>query len=163
MTKKTRHGDEERERAIALYILYGNIERVAEEMHIAPSTIRGWIKKADAESGAVADLRAKKRAEFADRAWGTIDKGVRLLEREMTTALQGAEQIDEIIRQISAMGSDDMAYKDRVELIKRLSRIARPDMREITTAIGTMYDKAALARGESTANETFAVNIKVVD
>ena len=163
MAKKTRHGDEERERAIALYILYGNIERVAEEMHIAPSTIRGWIKKADAESGAVADLRAKKRAEFADRAWDTISKGVELLEREMSTALEDAEKIDTIIDEISGISNEDMPYKDRVELIKRLSRIARPDMREITTAIGTMYDKAALARGESTANETFAVNIKVVD
>lgn len=163
MARKVRHSDEERERAISLYVMYGNIGQVADEMGIAESTIRAWIKKADKETGAVADLRAKKRAEFADRAWDTISKGVELLDREMHTALEDAAKIDKIIDEIAGMSNEDMPYKERVELIKRLSRIARPDMREITTAIGTMYDKAALARGESTANETFSVNIKVID
>lgn len=163
MAKKKRYSEADRERAIALYIVCGNIEQVADEMKIAPSTVRGWIKKADEEGGEIAEMRAKKRAEFADRAWNTIEKGVRLLDREMETALDDMDKIDKIIDEISCIRSEDMPYKDRVDLIKRLSRMARPDMREITTAIGTMYDKAALARGESTANETFSVNIKVID
>ena len=162
MTKR-RHSDEERERAIARYAVCGNIGQVAEEMEIAESTIRRWIKKADGETGEVADLRAKKRAEFAEKAGETIEKGVALLDREMQTALEDAATIDNIIKQLDSISDDDMKYKERVDLIKRLSRLARPDMREITTAIGTMYDKAALARGESTANETFCVNIKVID
>ncbi len=32
----------------------------------------------------------------------------------------------------------------------------------ITTAIGTLYDKRALAKGDSTSNETFEVNVKVI-
>ena len=33
----------------------------------------------------------------------------------------------------------------------------------LTTAIGTLYDKRALAKGESTTNETLEVNVKVIE
>ena len=33
----------------------------------------------------------------------------------------------------------------------------------LTTAIGTLYDKRALAKGESTTNETLEVNVRVIE
>lgn len=33
----------------------------------------------------------------------------------------------------------------------------------LTTAIGTLYDKRALAKGESTSNEAMEINVKVIE
>jgi hypothetical protein len=78
-------------------------------------------------------LQEKKKDEFADKASQIIDKFLVLLDRKAERALGDDEQFDKL----------------------------RPT--EITTAIGTLYDKRALAKGENTQNESINVNIKIID
>jgi len=82
--------------------------------------------------------------------------GVELIQRQMRTALDKQAEVD---RLIDAVEDDpDMDYKTRQGIIRNLGKIVRPDMRELTIAVGTLYDKRALSLGDSTANE----NIKIV-
>ena len=64
--------------------------------------------------------RANKKLEFIDKAWEAAAKGIRIVN----TKLEAIEKSPELA--------------------------AETDMREISTAVGTMIDKARLAAGEST-------------
>lgn len=58
--------------------------------------------------------------------------------------------------------ADRLIKKAMGKLDKALDREDIP-VNNLTTVIGTLYDKKALAKGEATSNNTFEVNIKVVE
>ena len=57
---------------------------------------------------------------------------------------------------------DRLIYKALGKLEKELDKDGIP-INNLTTVIGTLYDKMRLANGESTENNKFEVNIKVVE
>lgn len=57
---------------------------------------------------------------------------------------------------------DRLIYKALGKLDKELNKNDIP-INNLTTVIGTLYDKMRLANGESTENNKFEVNIKVVE
>lgn len=57
---------------------------------------------------------------------------------------------------------DRLIYKALGKLEKELDKDDIP-INNLTTVIGTLYDKMRLANGESTENNKFEVNIKVVE
>lgn len=57
---------------------------------------------------------------------------------------------------------DRLIYKALGKLEKELDKEDIP-INNLTTVIGTLYDKMRLANGESTENNKFEVNIKVVE
>jgi len=146
----------DREKAYALYASSGNLTQVHEQTGIPISTIKTWIDNED-KSTEIAKLRNEKKAEFAEACWKPITIGVELIEREMLTARDKQAELEQLIDMIN--DSDEMSYKAKQDAIKNISRIARPDMRELTTAIGTLYDKQALAVGDSTANESIKIEL----
>lgn len=78
------------------------------------------LKKQFEKDKSFEQLRAKKQKEFIDRAWEAASKGMDLINRRI----------------------DQIASSDE--------KVAATDMREISTAVGTMIDKARLASGEAT-------------
>ena len=78
------------------------------------------LKKKFEADDSFVQIRTDKKQEFIEKAWEVAGKGIEIIKRRM-------EQIS----------SDDEA-------------IASTDMREVTTAVGTMIDKARLTAGEST-------------
>jgi transposase-like protein len=154
--KIRQYTDIEKEQALALYAVNGNITYVSTQTGVPKATLYGWIQQADKSPVPVREARTKKRAEFAEAAWETVQMGVELIQRQMRTALDKQAEVD---RLIDAVEDDpDMDYKTRQGIIRNLGKIVRPDMRELTIAVGTLYDKRALSLGDSTANE----NIKIV-
>lgn len=57
---------------------------------------------------------------------------------------------------------DRLIYKALGKLEKELDKDGIP-INNLTTVIGTLYDKMRLANGESTENNKFEVNIKVIE
>ena len=45
-----------------------------------------------------------------------------------------------------------MSDRDKIETAKKLSRLKLEDIKALTTAIGTLYDKKALTDGKATSN-----------
>lgn len=73
--------------------------------------------------------RADKKQEFIELAWQAAAKGIRIVNAKL----------------------------DDIEKSQELA--AKTDMREISTAVGTMIDKARLAAGESTQNVNGTVSL----
>jgi transposase-like protein len=159
VAKHRRYSDKDKETALALFAVNGNIAYVAETSGVPESTIRSWIKTSNATDKPIAEIRAKKKAEFAEKCWKPITIGVALIERQMQTAYDKQDELDKLIDIVSDIKDEDMSYKMKQSIIRKIEKMARPDMRELTTAIGTLYDKQALAVGDSTANESIKIEL----
>lgn len=151
---KKRYTDEQKETALAMYAVNGNITYVAEQTGIPKQTVWQWIDKDNRENkdNPISQIRTKKKAEFAEKCWEPITTGVELINRQMETFRDKQEELDRILELIEDISEDDIPYKKKLQIIKNVEKLARPDMRELTTAIGTLYDKQALAKGEKTVD-----------
>lgn len=105
------------------------------------------------------NLRKEKENEFADKATEIIDKGLILLTKRLSRAIEHEEDLDNLIDDIWDMDDDEMSYKDKDKLVNKIKTLQLQNIKDITTAIGTLYDKRALSRGESTQNLGFTTDI----
>lgn len=135
-----------------------NISEVARSVNRPASTVRDVIKK-NKDDDRYVQLREKKKDEFVDKATRIINLGTDLLEKRMKTALNKAEEIELTMDYISGLDDDDVSYKEKLSMLRQMNKIQLNSLNEITTAIGTMYDKRALSNGESTTNETITIKM----
>lgn len=150
-TKQTRrkrrtYTDQEKEHAIAVYTTCGNLSRTYRETGVPISTLRGWLAEQPAEEIQQARLDAKGR--FVEAAWETIAKGLQTGNTLMSFALENKGRIDEAVKAVLSGNIDE---KDKTALIKALVSLSNFNLRDISTYIGTIYDKIALATGEPTS------------
>lgn len=144
--KKRPWTDADKERAIAVYVTTGNLSRTSRETGVPISTLRGWLAEQPPEKVAQARLDAKK--QFIQAAWETVLNGIHVGNTLMSFALENKGRIDAAI---DAILNSDFNKEDKVELIKAVSRLSKFDLREVSTYIGTIYDKIALATGQPTS------------
>lgn len=136
---------EVKERALAALAVSNNIDALSREMGIPASTLRKWRKEVSDETE-FAELRAKKRADFVDLAWETIRDALELGARRVKRAIEKEEELDEILEE----AEDKLTGVQREAALSKIRTLQIQNLREISTYIGTMYDKAALAAGEET-------------
>lgn len=120
MAKGQKYNEEIKERAWAMFSVYGNLNYISRHLKVPRSTITGWKKEFDKlseESDVIANLRNVKKQEFVVRAWQAVNLSQTLLEKALKDAEAGKREID----------------------VDKLVRI-----------IGTLYDKQALANKEAT-------------
>lgn len=160
--KNRKKPDEIKEQALLLYATNGNINETARTLNIAKSTVFRWINEPE-RSELVEQVRTEKRMEFADRASEIIESGLQLLERRLGTALDHENELDSLIHAIYDTDNKEINQDEKNRLVAKIRTLQVQKLGDITTAVGTMFDKRALARGEATANSTFEVNIKIVD
>lgn len=152
-----RYSDKDREKALAIYMETGSAQVVSERLNIPRTTIKTWIGKMSADE--IAETRRKKREEFATRAWVPINKALTLLDRELDTALNKQDELDALYDIIMDIDKGELSDKRKLEIARKIERLQRMDLRELTTAIGTLYDKQALALGDSTSNQSITVEL----
>ncbi len=136
-----------------------NFSETARNLNIPEKTVETIYKK-NMDKEEFARLRQEKRDEFVDRANRIVNKGTELLEKKLTLALEKQEDLEMLIDEIMDIKDDDMKYKEKVDAIKKITKLQLNNLSEITTAIGTIYDKRALAKGESTQNQTMIVKME---
>ena len=145
-----KYTDLDRESAVAEYMSGKSLTEVSKTRKVPIATLSRWInEKPPAE---VEKARNEKKAEFARMAWEPIANAMSLINRELLVALDRQKEIEDAIEVIGNTSDNEMKYKEREAAIRRLSKLERFDLRELTTAIGTLYDKQALASGDSTNN-----------
>lgn len=151
---KGRYSDEVREMAKHLFAAENNFRAVAKKVGVSEATVRNWAKewKQDPEFDVLCD---KKKASFVEKADKIIDSGLELLMRRFNKALEFERELDVILRRLSE--DDECEGSELTEFAKKTHELKLQNIREITTAIGTLYDKRALAKGESTENTSVKV------
>lgn len=129
----------------------GNFAETSRELGYAVSTVEVIVKK-NKDKEEFIELVKQKRADFSARADKIIDKGLRLLDRQLSRAIDREDEIDELIDEVYNADEDVLSDRDKNETARRLSRLKLEDIKALTTAIGTLYDKKALSDGKATSN-----------
>lgn len=75
-----------------------------------------------------------------------------MLDRQLSRAIDREDEIDELIDEVYNADEDVLSDRDKNETARRLSRLKLEDIKALTTAIGTLYDKKALSDGKATSN-----------
>ncbi|MBQ8371548.1 MAG: hypothetical protein IJX38_01230 [Clostridia bacterium] len=165
MARGQKYGDDVRERAYALLATNGNVRAVAKELGLPYTTVRTWrntwmreendtsdsendtIGASDFGESELAKLRTKKRTEFAANAWSFIEKASRLLGRRLERAVEEEARLDKILDVCADL---ELTQAQKRELYSKISMLKLESTKELTTIIGTLYDKQALANREAT-------------
>jgi len=139
-----------------------NFSETARQLNMPVKTVEK-IYKDNKDKDEFAKLCNEKKEEFVEKADRIINKATKLLEKRLDTALESQDELEEIINKIWKMDKDDYNETEKKAVVNKISKMQLNNLSEITTALGTIFDKRALARGESTVNNKFEVEIKVVD
>ncbi len=167
MAQGKKYNDDVKEKAFALLACNNNTQAVAEELGIPYTTVKTWEKKwlngvhkqketsvktitKPCEDNLV-ELRNKKKEEFVENAWELIGKVRTLLERRLDRAILSENIIDELVEEITKLDSKQLTDSQRKALYSKISAIKIENVRELSTVLGTLYDKQALANKEATA------------
>ena len=145
------------------YAVTRNYSETGRNLGIPESTVRKIVDD-NKEDELFAKLCEQKRDEFVESADKIIYKATNLLERKLDVALDYQNELDVILSIASHLdGDEELSNSELRALINRVNKLQVNALTEITTAIGTMYDKRALAKGDPTSNEKFEVSIRVIE
>ena len=137
-----------------------NYEETARQLNMPSATVKD-IVKANKDKEEFLELRRQKQDEFADKASEIIDKGLLLLNRRLNRAIEEEETLDDLIEEIWSMDDEEMSQQTKTATVNKIRNMQLHNLKDITTAIGTLYDKRALSKGEMTQNVGFATNLSL--
>lgn len=138
-----------------------NYSETARDLNMAESTVRKIVAD-NKDKPEFATLCDEKKKDFADKASAIIDKGLKILDMRLSTALDKQYELDRLIDEIDSADEEEIPYKQKMRAISLIEEAQIQKIKDISTMIGTLYDKRALARGESTQNVDFATNSETV-
>jgi transposase-like protein len=145
-----------REKAYALFATEDNVSRIARELGVPDSTVRGWKKKYDEECAkdpVKAKARDDQKSAFVQDCWGIINNSIKVAARRIERAANEEERIDALIDAVcDASAEADLDPKRESDILRKVESLKCEDLVKLTTVIGTLYDKQALASGDNTAN-----------
>lgn len=137
MAQGKKYNDDIKEKAFALLACNNSIADVARALGLPYTTIKTWSNKYLDQSEKLAQqeengkhndeynlvkLRQRKKEEFIRNAWRIIGKAYTLIERRIDRALENPEDTE-----------------------------CEMNVRELSTVLGTLYDKQALACKDATS------------
>lgn len=138
-----------------------NYSETARVLNMPMTTVEKIVKD-NKDKPEFVRLCDEKKADFADKASRIIDKGLELIDRRLTLALDSQDKLDKLIDEIDSTSEEEMSYKEKISAINLIREAQLQKIKDVTTAVGTLYDKRALARGETTQNIDFATNSETI-
>ena len=160
MAKGKKHKPETVYKVMLSYFVTGNFNETAQLLGLAESTVRTIVDR-NKDNPEFAKLRQEKQSEFVEKADKIINQALELLDKRLALALENQEKLDDLIDKVYDI--DDLSPGEQRNIAKKLSKMQLNNLSEITTALGTMYDKRALAKGEPTSNEKLTINVELTD
>ena len=140
-----------------------NFAETARQLKIPETTVEK-IYKDNKDKEEFVKLCARKKDEFVEKADRIINKATELLERRIEMALDNQDELEDIIDEVwNLSNSKDFNETKKKTIVNKIGKMQLNNLSEITTAIGTIYDKRNLAEGKSTENTRLDVSIKVVE
>ena len=130
-----------------------NFSETARNLNIPEKTVETIYKK-NIDKEEFAELRCEKREEFINKATRIVNKGTELIERKLTLALEKEEALEMLIDEVMDIKDDDMKYKEKVNTIKKISKLQLNNLSELTTTVGIIYDKRILSENNNNQDKT---------
>lgn len=144
------------------YYITRNYSETSRQLYIPEPTVRKIVKE-NIHKEEFTKLYEEKKEEFIKDADRIINKGTRLLEKRLDTALEHQEELEELIYEIWNADKDEIKEQQKKGLVQKVSKIQINSLNEITTAIGTLYDKKRIAETGTIETTTPGININIVD
>ena len=138
--------DEKREEVKALLATGISKNDIAKRCKLSWSTVDNISKE---EPDKIEKFREHKRTEFIDRLWSSMDKALGLADKRIQIAMEASDKLDELV---DTIGDSDLDFKKAQELQNAISNLSTIPLGQISTFIGTIYDKHALMTGGKTAD-----------
>lgn len=167
MASGSKYSDKDREEALAMLVIDG-VSAVARKTGIPKATLSQWkngkVKCTEQSAKNYEQLRTEKKKEFVENAWKSIRLANELIERQLQRALKQEAEINNILdtalEEIADSDMSETAKKTaRTTLYKRIEALKIEDINKLSTTMGTLYDKQALANNESTVNTNEKIEI----
>lgn len=140
------------------WVITNNFKETARDLGLAVTTVKS-IVDSNKDKPEFVKLRNEKMNEFSSRASEIIQKGLTLLNKRLDRAIMYEDDLDVLINEIFATSKTELSQDEKNKLINKIRALQLQDIKAITTAIGTLFDKKALADG--TATENVSVEIKL--
>lgn len=138
--------DEKREQVKALLATGAAKNDVAKKVGISWATVDSIAKEAPDQ---IESFREQKRAQFIDRLWNSMDEALKLADKRIAIAIDANNKLDELSDKV---GDANLDPKQAIELQRALENVTAVPLGQISTFIGTIYDKHALMTGGKTAD-----------
>lgn len=126
-----------------------NYKETARELDLPYMTVKSIVDK-NRDKPEFVKLRNEKMNEFSNRASEIIQKGLTLLNKRLDRAIASEEDLDILIDEIYATDKEELSQDEKNRLVNKIRTLQVQNMKDITTAIGTLFDKKALADGKPT-------------
>lgn len=172
MAKGQKYNDDIKEQAFALLATNNNCQYVADKLGLPYTTVKTWEKqflakcKNDSLDGItnsneqnLVEARNKKKLEFIDSSWENIKLADQLIKRRLKRALEQEDEIDGLLNAaMEELDDEDKTngrsnFKKRQRVCGKIDALRLENISQISTTLGTLYDKSALANGEATSRE----------
>ena len=160
MKDRKKYSDELKEQAYAMLVT-NSMRYVSRELNIPVGTLAGWKKERDAKAieqgtDTIEQLRAKKKEEFVHKAWGIIGDALDVAHIRIARAKNIEDNIDIVAEELKKNAKvieeqSGIGWFALLNLIKDLKETKNFKLSEITTLVGTLYDKQCLATKEPTS------------
>ena len=163
-TEKKQHSEELKEKILAEIATGVPMTQLSKKYKIPVSTMGTWKTNARTKNDEFENLRKERKEQFINNAWNIINDSVAVAQKRVGRSKDLEENIDLVANAIkknaeSISKDTGLGYFDLVNLVKELNSLKSPKISELSTLIGTMYDKQALASDEATEN----VKVKLED
>ena len=149
MAQGSKYTDEQKEQALAMLTTM-SFKAVSKSLKIPERTLRDWKDTEEKINPEFAELRNEKKKQFVESSWRIIEKANQLIEKKIDRALSAEEDIDKIMKK--AKGNESLDKDDIVALTKNINKLNIENIGQVSTVIGTLYDKQALINKEATVN-----------
>lgn len=160
---KTKYTEKQKAKAMAMLEANVTLTSASKQLNIPKTTLHDWQKeftKVKVEFGTKSDTSEQEKklefiglvdrykAEFIDKSWDIIRTAETLIERRLKRAVESEDKLDEVI---SLIDGSDISDKAKTDLINKIRTAKVDDIVKLSTVLGTLYDKQALANKEATS------------
>ncbi len=149
-------------KVLASYATTHNYSETARNLGMAMTTVEKIVKE-NKDNPEFVKLCDETKKSFAEKATSIIDKGLELINRRLSVALDKQAELETLIEEIDATSTEEMSYQAKINAINLIRETQIQKIKDISTTVGTLYDKRALAQGDSTQNINFATNSETFD
>lgn len=136
----------------------GNYAETSRQLNIPESTVKKIYEEHKEEQEFV-ELCGEKKQEFIQTADRIIKKATNLMEKRIDLADEHEDELEEIIEEIWATDKSKMNETKKKMLVNKISAMQLYSLKELAVTVGTLYDKRALAKGESTENTDITIKM----